>query len=176
MTSNPPSLSIMNLHSGLLSNLSSFNLSSATCTFRRNERETHIDEVHIVSGGMYHCPECKLVCYLFMKLLSAFRSLCGRLTHIFSSAGNNHCNLGLNRVTRFLSTAIRLIYSVEEDVLGTRIIPPSKASTRPAPLDVQTEYLSPFRTASFAFEYWDHHPYATDCQPRLAIRLNIGRA
>jgi hypothetical protein len=75
------------------------------------------------------------------------------LTQIFSSAGNNHCNLGLRSVTKFLSTIISQDMDMIRDVPGTRIIPPSKASTRPAPLDVQTEYLRPFRTASLAFDH-----------------------
>lgn len=65
-------------------------------------------------------------------------------------------------MTRFLSTAVSSGLWV--DVLGTRIIPPSKASTNPAPLDVQTEYLSTFRTANLAFDHCEYHPNATVCQ------------
>jgi hypothetical protein len=75
MTSNSPSLSIMNLHSSFLSNLSSLDLSSAISSFNQGGGKTHIDKVNIVSGGMYHSPERKLVCYLFMKLLSALSSI-----------------------------------------------------------------------------------------------------
>jgi folate-dependent phosphoribosylglycinamide formyltransferase PurN len=75
MTCNPPSLGIMNLHSSLLPNLSSLDLSSAESSFNRGGSKTHINKVHIVGCGMYHGPKCKLVCYLFMKLLSAFSSI-----------------------------------------------------------------------------------------------------
>jgi hypothetical protein len=55
---------------------------------------------------MYHSPEGELVCYLFVELSSALSLYDSNveLTHMFSSAGNNHCNLGLNIVTKFLNT------------------------------------------------------------------------
>lgn len=44
------------------------------------------------------------------------------------------------------------------DSLGTRIMKPSKARTRPAPLDVQTENWSALRAASLVLDCCDHHP------------------
>jgi hypothetical protein len=52
-----------------------------------------------------------------------------------------------------LSLVRYLTVEYDSDVLGIRIIPPSKASTKPAPLDVQTEYFRPLSTANFALEY-----------------------
>jgi hypothetical protein len=68
VTSNSPSLSIMNFHSRLLPDLSSLNLSSAESSFNQGGSKTHIDKVDIVGCGMYHSPKCKLVRYLFMEL------------------------------------------------------------------------------------------------------------
>jgi len=71
MTGNSPSLGIMDLNSRLLSDLSTFHLYVSSTTMRRKYTAwiiTYVDKVDIVSRGMYHCPECKLVRNLFMEL------------------------------------------------------------------------------------------------------------
>lgn len=126
---------------------------------------------------MDHSPKGHLISHLPVELrLSAWRKALGP-TQIFSSAGKSHCSLGRRSVTMFLSTD-RSAFPVCEvmrvqDVLGTKISPPSKASTRPAPLDVHTENLRPLRTASLSLDSWEYHPYPTTASVARSLGTRI---
>ena len=83
-----------------------------------------------------------------------------RWNQMFSSAGNAHARRG--RTTRMMFRS-----------MGTKIKPPSKARTRPAPREVHTDHLRPFRAESFLLVSYTISQYISRVLRRRTTHLAI---